>query len=300
MNKNMLAVAVASMLVGGVAVAAYDNFATPAAPQASFAPLTAHPMNASLSTDFAPNGAVQPTAQFQQNYPQAQAAYPQANGFQQAPMPAGPRLEYADVVSVKTINEKRPLYASVIATDPVRETSTTSTPREVCNDVVVQDRLPERDGNVGGTVAGAVIGGLVGNQIGGGNGKKAATAAGAVAGGFVGNRVDRNHVGGRVVSRTERQCRTVYSSGSSSRVVGYNVTYRNPDGTTGSMRMGSRPGSRVKLGSEDHVVGYDVMYQYQGRVDTVRLDDRPGTRLPVVDGQVVTQTAAAFNGVSRG
>ena len=293
MNKNMLAVAVASMLVGGVAVAAYDNFATPSGPvQPQFAAMPAHPMNTALTADFAPDGAVQPSAQFQQ-------AYPQANGYQQAPMPAAPRVEYADVVSVKPINEKRPLYASVIATDPVRETSTTSTPREVCNDVVVQDRLPERDGNVGGTVAGALIGGLVGNQIGGGNGRKVATAAGAVAGGYVGNRVDRNHVGGRVVSRTERQCRTVYSSGQSSRVVGYNVTYRNADGTTGSMRMDSRPGSRVRLGSEDHVVGYDVMYQYRGQVDTVRLDDRPGTRLPVVDGQLVTQTASAFSG-SRG
>ena len=83
-------------------------------------------------------------------------------------------------------------------------------------------------------------------------------------------------------------------------MVGYNVTYRNPDGTTGSMQMASRPGNRVRLGSEDHVVGYDVSYQYQGRVDTVRLDDRPGTRLPVVDGQVVTQTVAAFEPAPRG
>ena len=92
-------------------------------------------------------------------------------------------LEYADVVNVKELTEKKPLYATVIGSEPVRETSTTSTPREVCEDVVVQERAPERDGNVGGTVAGAVIGGLVGNQVGGGSGKKAATAAGAVAGG---------------------------------------------------------------------------------------------------------------------
>ena len=72
---------------------------------------------------------------------------------------------------------------TVIGTDPVRESSTTTTPQQVCEDVTVQERLPERDGNVGGTVAGALIGGLVGNQVGGGNGRKAATAAGAVAGG---------------------------------------------------------------------------------------------------------------------
>jgi uncharacterized protein YcfJ len=76
--------------------------------------------------------------------------------------------------------------------------------------------------------------------------------------------------------------------------VAWNVTYRNPDGTTGTMRMGSKPGSRILLGSQDEVVGYDVTYRYDGAEHTVRMDDRPaGDRLPVVDGQVVTQVAAA-------
>ena len=108
-------------------------------------------------------------------------------------------LAYADVVSVEPVIEREERYATVIGTDPVRESSTTTTPQQVCEDVAIQERMPERDGNVGGTVAGALIGGLVGNQVGGGNGRKAATAAGAVAGGFIGNRVDRNHVGGQVV-----------------------------------------------------------------------------------------------------
>lgn len=279
MNKNMLAVALASMLVGGVAVAAYDSFRAEPDAQAAFTTAAPASLATSFAADAAPQAAIQPLAAVQQ-----------------------PRdlVEYAEVVDVDPINEKRPLYATVIATDAVRETSTTSTPREVCEDVVVQDRLPERDGNVGGTVAGAIIGGLVGNQVGGGNGRKLATAAGATAGGFIGNRVDRNHVGGRVVTRTDRQCRTVSSTSKSSRVVGYNVTYRNPDGTTGSMRTDSRPGSRIRLGSEDHVVGYDVTYQYQGRTDTVRLDERPVGRLPVINGEVVTQTAALTGDRTRG
>ena len=267
MNKNMLAVALASLLVGGVAVAAYNSFRGNDTPQTAFNTAPNGQLATNLTGDLAANGAINP----------------QKVG----------RVEYADVLSVKPINEKQKLYATVIGTDPVRETSTTSSPREVCEDVVVQDRLPERDGNVGGTVAGAVIGGLLGNQIGGGDGRKAATAAGAVAGGFVGNRVDRNHVGGRVGTRTDRQCRTVQSSSQSSRVVAYNVTYRNPDGTTGTMRTGSKPGNRISLGSENQVVGYDVTYRYQGQEQTIRLDERPGQRLPVIDGQVVTQTAAA-------
>ncbi|MDQ3617995.1 MAG: glycine zipper 2TM domain-containing protein [Pseudomonadota bacterium] len=208
-------------------------------------------------------------------------------------------MQYADVLDVDPVKEKQALYATVIGTDPVRETSTVSSPRQVCNDVVVQERLPERDGNVGGTVAGAVIGGLVGNQVGGGNGRKLATVAGAVGGGYVGNRVDRNHVGGRVVERVDRQCRTVSDTSQSSRVVGYNVTYRNPDGTTGSMRTGKKPGERISLGSQDKVVGYDVTYRYQGQEQVVRLDERPGQRLPVVNGEVVTRTALVTSDITR-
>ena len=257
MNKNMLAVALASLLVGGVAVAAYNSFADDDRVDiATASDAAALGLDADLVEDGAIDG-----------------------------------IEYADVVNVKPVSEKQALYATVIGTDPISETSTVSSPREVREDVVVQERLPERDGNVGGTVAGALIGGLVGNQVGGGNGKKLATVAGAVGGGYVGNRVDRRHVGGRVVERVDRQCRTVSDTSQSSRVVGYNVTYRNPDGTTGTMRTGSKPGSRISLGSEDQVVGYDVTYRYGSQQQTIRMDDEPGDRLPVIDGQVVTRTA---------
>lgn len=264
MDKQMIGVAVASLLVGGVAVAAYQNVARDPVPVPA----------ASL-----------------QGAPAASFAPPVAADTALAPDVRADRLDYADVVDVDPVRESRKLYATVLGTEPVRETSTVSTPREVCEDVVVNERMPERDGNVGGTVAGAVIGGLLGNQVGGGNGRKAATAAGAVAGGFIGNRVDRNHVGGQVAQRVDRQCRTVSDTSQSSRVVAYNVTYRNPDGTTGTMRTGSRPGNRIALGSDSQVVGYDVTYRYDGAVRTVRMDDRPGERLPVVDGQVVTRTA---------
>lgn len=263
MNKNMIAVAIAALLVGGVAVAAYNSFTT-AGPEPAAGITGPEVEGLDLQADAVADGAIDP-----------------ANG-----------LDYADVVNVTPVTEQRELFAAVIGTDPIRETTTNSTPRQVCEDVVVQERLPERDGNVGGTVAGAVVGGLLGNQVGGGRGKKAATAAGAVAGGFVGNRIDRNHVGGQVVERVETQCHTVNESSQSTAVVGYNVTYRTPDGQTKTMRTGSKPGERISLGNEDQVVGYDVTYRYQGLERNVRLDDRPGERLPVVDGQVVLQTAA--------
>lgn len=208
--------------------------------------------------------------------------------------PQAPALEYADVVAVAPVTEKEKRYATVIGTEPVREATSQSVPQEVCEDVVVQERLPERDGNVGGTVAGAVIGGLLGNQVGGGSGKKAATAAGAIAGGVIGNKVDQRHVGGRVVTRTEQQCRTEYATTESSRVVGYNVTYRNADGTTGSMRMDSKPGNRIAMGTQDKVIAYDVTYRYNGQESTLRLDQEPASdRLPVVDGKIVTAAVDA-------
>ena len=125
----------------------------------------------------------------------------------------------------------------------------------------------------------------VGARFGGG-------VAGAVGGGFAGREIDRRHVGGRVVERVDRQCRTVNDSSQSSRVVAYSVTYRNPDGTTGTMRMDSKPGTRIAMGTTDKVIGYDVTYRFEGQDKTIRMDQKPGERLPVIDGQVVTQTAS--------
>lgn len=265
MNKNLGIIAGAAVLVTGVATAAY--------------------MSGRSSMEPVQGGAATvPVAAFVQG----DDAAPQP-----AALPATPRLEYAAVTNVAPITEKRKLYAQVIGSNAIRESSTSNSPREVCNDVAVQERLPERDGNIGGTVVGAVVGGLVGNQVGRGNGRKLATVAGAVGGGFAGREIDRRHVGGRVVSRTERQCHTVNDRSSSSQVVGYDVTFRNPDGSTGTMRTDKKPGNQIDLGSEEATVGYDVTYSYQGQPHTVRMDERPaGDRLPVMDGQVMTQLAS--------
>lgn len=279
MKNNTLAIALASLLVGGVAVAAFQNTRDSNqdgyfTADATLAPDARSGLAADLATD--------------------------APRIEDGSIPSGGRVQYARVIAIDPVTEKQQLYAQVIGTEPVRETSTSSTPREVCEDVVVQERMPERDGNVGGTVAGAIIGGLVGNQIGGGDGRKAATVGGAVAGGVIGNRVDRRYVGGQVVARTDRRCRTVHSTSQSSRVVAYNVTYRNPDGTTGTMRTGSKPGNRIALGSQDKTIGYDVTYRYEGQERTIRMEDKPGERLPIIDGQVVTQVAAVDAGNTRG
>jgi uncharacterized protein YcfJ len=47
-------------------------------------------------------------------------------------------------------------------------------------------------------------------------------------------------------------------------------------------------------------VAYDVTYRYDGRERTVRMDEEPADRLPVIDGKVVTQVAAVDGDSERG
>ena len=260
-DNKILAVALGSLLVGGGAVAAYHSLqAGPATPTANTM-VAAQPDVAEAGVEVAPLNLM-----------------------------AGAATAFAPIISVKPVTSKEARYATVLDVDPVSKTVAQQKPRQECRDVPVAQRLPERDGNVGGTVAGVIIGGLVGNQIGGGDGRKVATAAGAAAGGYIGNRVDRRHVGGRVVQGAERQCHTVTDTVSSSKVIGYDVTFRNPDGSTGMKRMASKPGSRISLGSATTTTAYDVTYTLDGQERVVRMDQRPGVdRFRVVDGQVITK-----------
>ena len=47
---------------------------------------------------------------------------------------------------------------------------------------------------------------------------------------------------------------------------------------------------------EDKTIAYDVTYRYDGQERTIRMDEKPGDRLPVIDGQVVTQVASLEDG----
>ena len=132
--------------------------------------------------------------------------------------------------------------------EPVKET--TKTPREVCDEVVVNEQAPVKDPNrIAGTAIGAVAGGLVGSQIGGGSGKTLATVAGVAAGGYAGNQVQKNMQEKSTVQRTERRCKTVYES-------------------------------------HTQTIGYDVRYRLGKEEGQVRMDHPPGPRIPVKDGQL--------------
>jgi uncharacterized protein YcfJ len=136
-------------------------------------------------------------------------------------------------------------------------------------------------------VAGAVVGGLLGNQLGKGDGKTLTTIAGAVGGGYVGREIDRGHVGGQTTQQTQRDCRTIADTKQT--VTGYDVRY-SVDGRIDHKRVSQNPGKHLWLGERDKVLGYDVTWRYKEQTGTLRMDQKPGDRLPIEDGAIVVTT----------
>ena len=196
---------------------------------------------------------------------------------------------YAEVVSATPVTQKQPVYGDVLGVQPV--TQLVQGNEQVCNDVAVQKRRPERFGNKDGAVAGAVIGGLLGHQIGGGKGKTAATVAGAVGGAYAGREIDRRHQGGEVYTETERQCHNEPTS--HQQTVGYDVQYRTEDGQTLTRRESHKPGERLLLGEKDVIIGYDVAWKYKEQSGVIRMDEKPGDRLPMQDGAILVAAKPA-------
>ncbi len=92
----------------------------------------------------------------------------------------------------------------------------------------------------GGAVVGGVLGGLAGNAVGAGAGRAAATVIGAVAGAVVGNNVEAANTPPVPVTTT-------------------NCTYVRTQ--------------------ETRVIGYDVVYEYNGQQHTARLARDPGDQI---------------------
>lgn len=143
-----------------------------------------------------------------------------------------------------------PDYAEVVAVKPVMET--VKTPRQVCRDVTVTKRKPIKDEHrIAGTALGAVVGGALGNQVGKGSGKKIATVAGAVGGGYAGNKTQEYVQQNNTYTTTERRCNTEYDT--SEKLAGYDVSYEL-DGRMRTMRMDYDPGSRLRLDEQGRVI----------------------------------------------
>jgi uncharacterized protein YcfJ len=93
-----------------------------------------------------------------------------------------------------------------------------------------------------GALVGAIIGGAVGNGVGAGLGRAAATGLGVVAGAAIGDQAEANSY--PPVATTVRRCQN--ASRLENRVVGYDVVYEY-NGQRYSARMPQDPGQRIAL-----------------------------------------------------
>lgn len=154
----------------------------------------------------------------------------------------------------------KPDHADVLSVKDVAET--VLSPQERCENVLVRHQAPVKDEQrIVGSVVGGIAGGLLGSAVGGGTGKTIATVAGVAAGGYAGNQVQKNLQQKDSSTSSERRCRTVTEK-------------------------------------SQKVVGYDVTYRLDGKEGVVRTSFKPGSTLPVKDGQVVTTRPAEARSLS--
>ncbi|HET9819135.1 MAG TPA: glycine zipper 2TM domain-containing protein [Rhodanobacteraceae bacterium] len=149
----------------------------------------------------------------------------------------------------------QPQFAQVVAVKPVTQSVTTSKPRQVCQDEQVAVPETYKDKNqIGGAVIGGVVGGLLGNQVGGGKGKTLATVAGAAGGAYAGHEIQKKHQeSNQTRMETQNVCHTVTDKTTSTKTVGYDVTY-TLNGQAGHVRMDHNPGVGTGLPVRDGVV----------------------------------------------
>ncbi len=208
-------------ITAAVALAGCGNSGNPQA--------QATPANMTMATSAA-------TAQL----PPGEQPLPSGNGAEpppQAPTAAGPQ------------------FAQVVAVQPITESATTSKPRQVCRDEQVSVPEPYKDKHqIGGAVVGGLVGALAGNQVGGGKGKTLATVAGAAGGAFAGHEIQKNHQENNATrTETRNVCHTVTDKTTSSKTVGYDVTY-TLNGQAGHVRMNHNPGVGTGLPVRNGVV----------------------------------------------
>lgn len=154
------------------------------------------------------------------------------------------------VTALSACKDDTPTVANITMVESV--TKTVKQPYQECVDVVVTHKAKPTDENrILGTVGGAAAGAALGNQIGGGSGKIIATAAGTIAGAMTGREIQGNMQNNNVVSTTEKQCHTKYTT--TTKVVGYDVTYEI-GGLPTTVRLKNKPSGKTFPIQNDRVI----------------------------------------------
>jgi uncharacterized protein YcfJ len=146
-------------------------------------------------------------------------------------------------------------------------------------DCVQGEQIVQQPPSGAGALVGAITGGVIGNQFGHGFGKAAATGLGVVAGSAIGNNVEASANPPTAVP--VQHCRTV--TGYDSRIVGYDVVYEY-NGQRYSTRLPSDPGPRLAI---------DVRPTASAPLDRVG----PPTSYGGVPPAAYAQTAPSYNEV---
>jgi len=153
-------------------------------------------------------------------------------------------------VAGMNVFDRGPQYAQVLSATPIKESI--KQPRQECRNVTLTHRRAVQDENrLAGSVLGAVAGGVLGHQFGGGRGRDVATVAGAVAGGYAGNQVQGGLQDRDTYTTTEQRCKTVYDK--QEKKLGYDVTYKIGDQQS-KIRMENDPGTRIPLDRNGQLV----------------------------------------------
>lgn len=158
-------------------------------------------------------------------------------------------LAFAASVSTATAGHEYADYARVVSAQPVYERVARSIPHEQCRIERVRYEYPaQRHPSATGTLVGTMLGAAVGHQIGRDkDGKRIGRVAGAILGASIGHDASRRSVPpARVEYRDEERCDVGYSTRHTHEVVGYDVTYEY-NGKLYHTRTDRHPGSEMKV-----------------------------------------------------
>jgi len=136
-------------------------------------------------------------------------------------------------------------WATVVEAEPVIRIIRRPVNEEVCWQEEVYREVPERRAKAP-VVFGALLGGLIGNQFGSGHGRDAMTFAGVA-------------LGSAIAKDNQRRA--------------------NPQHFYASLE--DRCGINTQWTETEQIIGWDVVYEYQGATYVTRMQDEPGDRIQV-------------------
>jgi uncharacterized protein YcfJ len=143
-------------------------------------------------------------------------------------------------------------YAPVVDVQPVYEQYQVPQDRQICEDYRGRQHPNNQQSNGGGAFLGAVLGGVIGNRFGKGNGRKASTAVGAVIGASIGSQAKSSK---HSYNNQRRSCYTQRDYIIEERISGYEVSY-DYNGRVYQTTMQNHPGDRVRIQVSHQIADY--------------------------------------------